>query len=179
MLLLNWILKPYKYHVVNKIFLKLQVVAGSLMALNHGGNDAQKTMGIIAGLLFSAGWLGPEFYVPFWVVISCHGAIALGTMFGGWRIVKTMGQKVAKLKPVDGFCAEFGASVTLFLSSALGIPVSTTQTITASIMGIGSLRRMSAVRWGVAGKIIWAWILTIPLSAAISAASYMIIELFK
>ncbi len=118
--------------------------------------------------------LGSEFYIPFWVVISCQAAIALGTMFGGWRIVKTMGQRIAKLKPVDGFCAESGAAVSLFLTTALGIPVSTTHTITGSIMGVGSLRRMSAVRWGVAGRIVWAWFLTIPCSAAVSALTYMV-----
>jgi PiT family inorganic phosphate transporter len=133
-------------------------------------------MGIIAGLLFSAGLLGDKFYIPFWVVISCHAAIALGTMFGGWRIVKTMGQKIAKLKPVDGFCAETGAAITLFVSTMMGIPVSTTHTITGSIMGVGSLRRMSAVKWGVAGRIVWAWILTIPAAAAISALTYILVR---
>lgn len=161
---------------VDHIFRKGQLVSAAFYSLGHGGNDAQKTMGIIASLLFSAGLLGSKFYVPFWVVISCQGAIALGTMFGGWRIVKTMGQKVAKLKPVDGFCAEAGASIMLFISTALGIPVSTTHTITGSIMGIGSLRRLSAVRWGVAGRIVWAWVLTIPCSALISALSYFLIR---
>jgi PiT family inorganic phosphate transporter len=132
-------------------------------------------MGIIASLLFSAGLLGEKFYVPFLVVVACYTAIALGTMFGGWRIVKTMGQKVAKLKPIDGFCAEAGAATMLFVSSAFGIPVSTTHTITGAIMGIGSIRRLSAVRWGVAGRIIWAWLLTIPCSAAISALAYSLL----
>jgi PiT family inorganic phosphate transporter len=166
---------PFK---VDHIFRKGQLVSAALYSLGHGGNDAQKTMGIIASLLFSAGLLGDKFYVPFWVVISCHTAIALGTMFGGWRIVKTMGQKVAKLKPVDGFCAEAGAATTLFIASGFGIPVSTTHTITGAIMGIGSMKRLSAVRWGIAGTIIWAWILTIPCSAAISALSYKLIRLF-
>lgn len=161
---------------VDHIFRKGQLVSAALYSLGHGGNDAQKTMGIIAGLLFSAGLLGDTFYVPFWVVISCQAAIAIGTMFGGWRIVKTMGQKIAKLKPVDGFCAETGAAVSLFISTMMGIPVSTTHTITGSIMGVGSLRRMSAVRWGVAGRIIWAWILTIPGAAAISALTYIIVS---
>ncbi|HTY45765.1 MAG TPA: inorganic phosphate transporter [Patescibacteria group bacterium] len=160
---------------VDHIFRKGQLISAAFYSLGHGGNDAQKTMGIIASLLFSAGLLGDKFYVPFWVVICCQGAIALGTMFGGWRIVKTMGQKVAKLKPVDGFCAEAGASVMLFISTAFGIPVSTTHTITGSIMGIGSLRRLNAVRWGVAGRIIWAWILTIPCSALMSASVYFLI----
>jgi len=159
---------------VDHIFRKGQLVSAALYSLGHGGNDAQKTMGIIASLLFSAGILGGTFHIPFWVVIICHSAIALGTMFGGWRIVKTMGQKVAKLKPVDGFCAETGAAITLFASSAFGIPVSTTHTITGAIMGIGSLKRMSAVKWGVAGTIIWAWVLTIPCSALMSALAYTI-----
>lgn len=157
---------------VDHIFRKGQLLSAAFYSLGHGGNDAQKTMGIIASLLFSAGLLGAQFHIPNWVVLSCYTAIALGTMFGGWRIVKTMGQKVAKLKPVDGFCAEFGAAITLFVSSAFGIPVSTTHTITGSIMGVGSLRRLTAVKWGVAGRIVWAWILTIPCSAAISAAAY-------
>jgi len=161
---------------VDHIFRKGQLLSAALYSLGHGGNDAQKTMGIIASLLFSAGLLGSKFYVPFWVVIACHSAIALGTMFGGWRIVKTMGQKVAKLKPVDGFCAESGAAIMLFISTLFGIPVSTTHTITGSIMGIGSLRRMSAVRWGVAGRIAWAWILTIPCAAGISALAYFLIK---
>ena len=146
--------------------------------MGHGGNDAQKTMGIIASLLFSAGLLGEKFYVPLWVVIVCHATIALGTMFGGWRIVKTMGQKVAKLKPIDGFCAEAGAATMLFLASAIGVPVSTTHTITGAIVGIGSMRRISAVRWGVAGRIVWAWVITIPASASISAASYWLASTF-
>jgi len=161
---------------VDHIFRKGQLVSAALYSLGHGGNDAQKTMGIIASLLFSAGLLGKTFHIPFWVVLICHAAIALGTMFGGWRIVKTMGQKVAKLKPVDGFCAESGAAATLFISSAWGIPVSTTHTITGAIMGVGSLRRLSAVKWGVAGRIVWAWILTIPCSAIISALSYTLIR---
>ena len=135
-------------------------------------------MGIIASLLFSSGLLGAKFYIPFWVVISCYSAIALGTMFGGWRIVKTMGQKVTKLRPMDGFCAEIGAAITLTVSSAFGIPVSTTHTITGAITGVGSLKRLSAVRWGVAGKIVWAWILTIPCSAAISALAYVLTRRF-
>jgi len=159
---------------VDHIFRKGQLVSAALYSLGHGGNDAQKTMGIIAGLLFSAGLLGDTFYVPFWVVISCQTAIALGTMFGGWRIVKTMGQKIAKLRPVDGFCAETGAALSLFISTMMGIPVSTTHTITGSIMGVGSLRRLSAVRWGVAGRIVWAWILTIPGAAVISAVTYLL-----
>ncbi len=168
----HWIFRGKAPSQVDHIFRKGQLFSAALYSLGHGGNDAQKTMGIIAGLLFSAGMLGDAFYIPLWVVLACHGAIALGTMSGGWRIVKTMGQKVAKLKPVDGFCAESGAAVSLFIASSLGIPVSTTHTITGSIMGVGSLRRLTAVRWGVAGQILWAWILTIPCAAFISAATY-------
>lgn len=163
---------------VDHIFRKGQLVSAAFYSLGHGGNDAQKTMGIIAGLLFSAGLLGDKFYIPLWVVLSCHAAIALGTMSGGWKIVKTMGQRVAKLRPVDGFCAELGAAITLFLSTFLGVPVSTTHTITGSIMGVGSLKRLSAVHWGVAGQIIWAWVLTIPCSALISALAYFATKLF-
>jgi PiT family inorganic phosphate transporter len=161
---------------VDHIFRKGQLVSAAFYSIGHGGNDAQKTMGIIAGLLFSVGLLGPKFYVPFWVVLACQASIALGTMFGGWRIVKTMGQKITKLKPIDGFCAETGAAITLFLSTMFGIPVSTTHTITGAIMGIGSLHRLSAVRWGVAGRIVWAWILTIPCAALISALAYIIVS---
>lgn len=164
---------PFK---VDHIFRKGQLVSAAFYSMGHGGNDAQKTMGIIASLLFSAGWIGKEFHIPFWVVLACHAAIALGTIFGGWRIVKTMGQKVTKLKPVDGFCAESGAAITLFVSSHFGIPVSTTHTITGAIVGVGSLKRLSAVRWGVAGTIVWAWILTIPCAAAISALAYYLVR---
>jgi len=164
---------------VDHLFRKGQLLSAAFYSMGHGGNDAQKTMGIIASLLFSAGLIGNTFYIPNWVVFTCYAAISLGTMFGGWRIVKTMGQKVAKLKPVDGFCAETGAAVTLFASTAMGIPVSTTHTITASIMGVGSIQRRSAVHWGVAGAILWAWVLTIPCSAAISAISYFLAISFR
>ncbi len=170
----HWIFRRFAPSKVDHIFRKGQLVSAAFYSMGHGGNDAQKTMGIIASLLFSAGLLGKEFHVPGWVVIACYAAISLGTVFGGWRIVKTMGQKVAKLRPVDGFCAELGAAVTLFSSSAMGIPVSTTHTITGAIMGVGSLRRLSAVRWGVAGRIIWAWIITIPCAATISALAYVL-----
>jgi inorganic phosphate transporter, PiT family len=168
-----WICRNKTPSQVDHFFRKGQLLSAALYSLGHGGNDAQKTMGIITGLLVSAGVLD-SFHVPFWVVISCNGAIAIGTMFGGWRIVKTMGQRVAKLRPFDGFCAESAAAASLFIASGLGIPVSTTHTISGSIMGVGSLRRLTAVRWGVAGKIIWAWILTIPCAAAISALTYAI-----
>jgi PiT family inorganic phosphate transporter len=159
---------------VDHLFRKGQLLSAALYSIGHGANDAQKTMGIIASLLFSAGLLHGEFYVPLYVVLLCQAAIALGTMFGGWRIVKTMGQKVAKLRPVDGFAAESSAAVTLAISSGFGIPVSTTHTITGAIMGVGSLRRLSAVRWGVARDIVWAWVLTVPAAAVISAAAYLL-----
>ncbi|MCX5777551.1 MAG: inorganic phosphate transporter [Candidatus Firestonebacteria bacterium] len=177
-LLVYWGFRKSMPSKVDNVFRKGQLVSAAFYSMGHGGNDAQKTMGIIASLLFSAKILQGDFYIPLWVIISCNGAIALGTMFGGWRIVKTMGQKISKLKPVDGFCAETGAAVTLFVSSAFGIPVSTTHTITGAIVGVGSLKRMSAVRWGVAGNIVWAWVLTIPCSALISIIAYYIAKQF-
>jgi PiT family inorganic phosphate transporter len=171
-----WLFRKSSPLKVDHFFRKGQLLSAAAYSMGHGGNDAQKTMGIIASLLFSAGLLGGKFHVPFWVVIACHSAIALGTIFGGWRIVKTMGQKVTKLKPVDGFCAESGSAVTLFITSQFGIPVSTTHTITGGIMGIGSLKRLSAVRWGIAGNIVWAWILTIPCSALLSALAYILVH---
>ena len=157
---------------VDHLFRKGQLFSAAAYSLGHGGNDAQKTMGIIAGLLFSAGYLGTEFHVPLWIVLSCHATIALGTMSGGWRIVKTMGNKLSKLRPVDGFCAEFGASMVLFGASAIGVPISTTHTITGAIVGVGTLKGIRAVKWGIAGQIVWAWILTIPAAALISAGCY-------
>lgn len=156
-------------HRVDFWFRKLQFISSAFISLGHGGNDAQKTMGIIAVLLFSTGTLGSHFYVPLWVIISCNFVIALGTLFGGWRIVKTMGMKITKLKPVSGFCAEAAAASTLFIATAFGIPVSTTHTITGSIVGVGSLHGHSAVRWGVARNIVWAWLLTIPAAGIVSA----------
>jgi len=175
-MIIYWLFRRSSPLKVDHIFRKGQLLSAAFYSMGHGGNDAQKTMGIIASLLFSAGLLGGKFGVPFWVVVACYTSIALGTMLGGWRIVKTMGQKVTKLKPVDGFCAESGAAVTLFVASQFGIPVSTTHTITGSIMGIGSLKRLSAVRWGVARTIVWAWILTIPCSALISALAYILVR---
>ncbi|MCX5794216.1 MAG: inorganic phosphate transporter [Elusimicrobia bacterium] len=172
-----WMFRRATPYRVDYLFRKGQLFSAALYSLGHGGNDAQKTMGIIAALLFSAGVLGPTFHVPTWVVLSCHGAMGLGTLFGGWRIVKTMGQKVAKLRPVDGFCAESGGAMTLYLASALGVPVSTTHTITGAIMGVGSLKRLSAVRWGVGGEIMAAWLLTIPASALIASLSYWLMTL--
>lgn len=168
-----WTFRHFAPRKVDSIFRKGQLLSAALFSLGHGGNDAQKTMGIITTLLFSAGVLTGEFHVPTYVVLACQGAIALGTLFGGWRIVKTMGQKVTKLKPVDGFCAETGAAASLYISTFLGVPVSTTQTITGAIMGVGSLRRLSAVKWGVAGRIVWAWILTIPCAATVSGLVYL------
>ena len=169
-----WLCRRSTPSRVDYLFRKGQLFSAALYSLGHGGNDAQKTMGIIGVLLFSAGKLGPEFHIPLWVVLSCHAAMGLGTLFGGWRIVKTMGQSIAKLRPVDGFCAETGGAMTLYLASAIGVPVSTTHTITGAIMGVGSLRRMTAVRWGVGGRIVWAWLLTIPFSALVSAAVYFV-----
>jgi len=173
-----WACRNTTPHKVDHLFRKGQLLSAALYSMGHGANDAQKTMGIITSLLFSAGLLTGEFKVPLYVVLLCQGAIALGTMFGGWRIVKTMGQKVAKLKPVDGFAAESSAAVTLAISSGFGIPVSTTHTITGAIMGVGSIRRLSAVHWGVARNIIWAWILTIPAAAGISALAYLLVGRF-
>jgi PiT family inorganic phosphate transporter len=162
---------------VDKIFRRGQLISAAAYSLGHGTNDAQKTMGIIAVLLFTTGHLGPEFYVPFWVVLAAHAALGLGTMAGGWRIVKTMGMRITKLRPVGGFCAEAAGAMTLIGTAVAGIPVSTTQTISGSIMGVGSLQRLSAVRWGVAGRILWAWILTIPASALIAAATWLLLRL--
>jgi inorganic phosphate transporter, PiT family len=162
----------------DRVFRNLQFVSASLYSLGHGGNDAQKTMGIIAVLLFSQGHLGSEFYVPFWVVISCQAAMGLGTLLGGWRIVHTMGSKITRLTPMQGFCAETGGAITLFGATWLGIPVSTTHTITGSIIGVGAARRTSAVRWGVARGIVVAWVVTIPASAFIAALFYKIAAFF-
>lgn len=153
---------------------KMQLLSAALYSLGHGGNDAQKTMGIISVLLFANGYLGQNFSVPLWVVLSCHGAMGLGTLFGGWRIVKTMGMRITKLKPVGGFSAETSGAATLFLATGLGIPVSTTHTITGSIMGVGTFNRIGSVRWAVAERIVMAWILTIPASSLIAAATYLI-----
>jgi PiT family inorganic phosphate transporter len=157
---------------IDRLFRRFQLLSAAGYSLGHGTNDAQKTMGIIAVLLFTGGYLGETFYVPFWVVLICHAAIALGTMFGGWRIVRTMGMRLTALQPIGGFCAETAGAIALLGSANFGIPVSTTHTITGAIVGVGSMRRLSAVRWGVARNVIWAWILTIPCTAAISALIY-------
>jgi PiT family inorganic phosphate transporter len=160
---------------VDKVFRRGQLVSAAAYSLGHGTNDAQKTMGIIAVLLFSTGHLGKEFYVPFWVVMAAHAALGLGTLSGGWRIVKTMGMRITKLRPVGGFCAETAGAMMLIGTAVGGIPVSTTHTITGSIMGVGAMQRFSAVRWGVAGRIVWAWVLTIPASAAVAALTWWLL----
>ena len=171
-LAVSWIFVRSTPFAVDRTFRIMQFVSASLYSLGHGGNDAQKTMGIIAVLLYSQGMLGSEFYVPLWVVISCQFVLALGTLFGGWRIVHTMGSKITRLNPMQGFCAETGGAITLFAATWLGIPVSTTHTITGAIIGVGAARRVSAVRWGLAGNIVIAWIVTIPMTAAIAALCY-------
>jgi PiT family inorganic phosphate transporter len=172
---LMWIFNKKPSSRINRMFRRLQLVSAALYSLGHGTNDAQKTMGIITGLLVASGYLA-TFHVPFWVIILSHIAIASGTLFGGWRIVKTMGQKVTKLKPSDGFSAETAGGITLLVTAFAGISVSTTHTITGAIMGVGATKRLSAVRWGVAGRIVFAWVLTIPLSAAVSAITYWILS---
>jgi inorganic phosphate transporter, PiT family len=172
-----WMFRGFSPRRVDSLFRRLQLLSAALYSLGHGTNDAQKTMGIIAGALFTGGYL-PAFTIPFWVIISAHAAIALGTMSGGWRIVNTMGTKITKLQPFGGFAAETSGAITLFAASSLGVPVSTTQTITGAIIGVGAIKRLSAVRWGVAQQIVWAWILTIPASAAIAALTYRLLALF-
>ena len=172
MVAVSWICRRTTPARVDRWFRRLQLLSAAAYSLGHGGNDAQKTMGIIVMLLIAAGLTGPQDPIPMWVVISCYVAISLGTMFGGWRIVRTMGQKITKLKPVGGFCAETGGALTLFLATGLGIPVSTTHTIAGSIVGVGSAQSASAVRWGVAGNIVLAWILTIPCAAAMAALAW-------
>ena len=169
MILVSWIFRRSTPRRVDSWSRKLQLISASAYALGHGGNDAQKTIGIIWMLLISAGMVHSGEHVPYWVVVACYTAIGLGTIFGGWRIIKLMGQKITKLRPVGGFCAQTGGAATLFFATALGIPVSTTHTITGAIVGVGATKRLSAVRWGLAGTIVWAWVLTIPCSALISA----------
>lgn len=172
MLLVSWLFVRSTPQRVDKWFRRMQLISASMYSLGHGGNDAQKTMGIIWMLLIAAGVSTASDPLPWWVIISCYVAIGLGTLFGGWRIVKTMGQRITKLKPVGGFCAETGGAITLFIATAMGIPVSTTHTITGAIVGVGSSRKMSAVRWGLAGNIVWAWIFTIPASAFMAAIAW-------
>ena len=176
MVAIYWICRRMTPGRVDRWFRRLQLISAALFSLNHGANDAQKTMGIIAGVLFTAGYI-TTFHVPFWVVLAAHTAIGLGTLAGGWRIIHTMGSRITKLQPVNGFAAETGAAGAIFTATLLGIPVSTTHAITGSIVGVGATRRLSAVRWGVAARIVWAWVLTIPAAAATGAATYTLLRL--
>ena len=176
MILTTWIVRRRSPTQVDKWFRRLQLVSSGIFSYSHGTNDAQKTMGIIAVILYGTIWADRTFGVPFWVILICHAAIGLGTAFGGWRIVRTMGHSLTKLQPIGGFCAETGGGVTILFVSRLGIPVSTTHTITGAIMGVGSLQRFSAVRWGVAGRIVWAWVFTIPASALIAAGTWWLLR---
>ena len=173
-----WGFRRFTPLAADSAFRRLQFISASLYSLGHGGNDAQKTMGIIAVLLYSQGMLGGEFHVPFWVVVSCQAAMGIGTLLGGWRIVHTMGSKITRLTPQQGFCAETGGAITLFGATWLGIPVSTTHTITGAIVGVGAARRMSAVRWNVASSIVVAWVITLPAAGIIAAAFYALAGLF-
>ncbi|TRC92216.1 inorganic phosphate transporter [Mesorhizobium sp. WSM4303] len=176
-LAVSWLVVRQTPFAVDGSFRIMQFFSASLYSLGHGGNDAQKTMGIIAVLLYSQGILGANFYVPLWVVLTCQSALALGTLLGGWRIVHTMGSKITRLNPMQGFCAETGGAITLFAATWLGVPVSTTHTITGAIIGVGAARRVSAVRWGIAGNIVIAWIVTLPATGAISALTYFVTRL--
>lgn len=175
MVAVSWIFRSWHPYRLDKLFRRLQLVSAGLYSLGHGGNDAQKTMGIITGILVASGRL-ERFEVPLWVVLLSHAAIALGTMFGGWRIVRMMGSKITKLQPFGGFCAETSGAITIVGATLGGIPVSTTHTITGAIIGVGATKRLSAVKWGLAGRIVWAWVLTIPLSAAVAAAAYAVLS---
>ncbi len=177
-LIVSWLFAKANPNFADRVFRGLQFVSASAYSLGHGGNDAQKTMGIIAILLYSRGMLGGEFHVPFWVVITCQAAIALGTLFGGWKIVHTMGSRITRLSPQQGFCAETGGAITLFAATSMGIPVSTTHTITGAIVGVGAAKRVSAVRWSVARSIVTAWFITMPAAAAIGALFYALGGLF-
>jgi len=172
-----WIFRRFSPARVDKWFRRMQLASAALFSLSHGTNDAQKTMGIIAGVLFTAKMI-PTFSIPMWVILSAHAAIALGTLFGGWRIIHTMGSKITKLQPVGGFAAETGAAIAIFTATHFGIPVSTTHAITGSIVGVGATRRLSAVRWGIASQIVWAWVLTIPAAAGIGACAFWAARLF-
>jgi len=174
MFIVSWLFVRTTPYTVDRNFRMMQFVSASLISLGHGGNDAQKTMGIIAVLIYSQGYMEGAFHVPFWVVITCQAAIGLGTLAGGWRIVKTMGSRITRLTPVQGFCAETGGAITLFTATHLGIPVSTTHTITSAIMGVGAAKKISAVRWNVANNIVVAWIITIPCAALIAAFAYAV-----
>ena len=171
-LIVSWAFVRSTPSAVDNTFRTLQLVSAALYSLGHGGNDAQKTMGIIAVLLYSQGFLGAAFYVPFWVILTCQAAMGLGTLFGGWRIVHTMGSKITRIHPVQGFCAEAGGAITLFLATYLGIPVSTTHTITGAIIGVGAARKVAAVRWNVASNVVFAWIVTLPATALFGSVFY-------
>ncbi len=175
-LIVSWTNRRATPYAVDRRFRVLQLLSASMYSLGHGGNDAQKTMGIIAVLLYSQGLLGTQFHVPFWVVLSCQAAMGLGTLFGGWRIVHTMGSRITQLKPIQGFCAETGGAITLFIATGLGVPVSTTHTITGAIVGVGAARRATAVRWSVAQRIVVAWVITMPAAGAVGAATYWLIH---
>ncbi len=177
MVIVLWTFRRSTPFTVDRLFRRLQLVSAACYSLGHGGNDAQKTMGVITVLLYSAGIFKGDFHIPWWIIITCHAAIGLGTLFGGWRIVHTMGSKITKLKPVSGFCAETAGAVTLFLNSYLGLPVSTTHVITGAIMGVGSTRRLSAVRWGVTQQIFLAWVMTIPAAGVVAALCFHLIML--
>ncbi|MDI6025089.1 inorganic phosphate transporter [Corticibacterium sp. UT-5YL-CI-8] len=177
-LIVSWTFVKYTPFAVDRVFRVMQFISASAYSLGHGGNDAQKTMGIIAVLLYSQGYLGDTFYVPLWVVLSCQFMLAFGTLLGGWRIVHTMGSRITRLNPMQGFCAETGGAITLFAATWLGIPVSTTHTITGAIVGVGAARRASAVRWGLAGNIVIAWFVTLPVAGVISAVSYWVVTIF-
>ena len=179
MLAVLWLFRRSTPARVDGLFRRLQLVSAAAYSLGHGGNDAQKTMGIITALLYATGHLTGDFHVPFWVVVISNAAIALGTLVGGWRIVKTMGMRITKLRPVGGFCAETAGALTLFGVTAAGIPVSTTHTITGAIVGVGATRRLSAVKWGVAGRIVWAWVLTIPMTALIAGLVFLGLRLVR
>ena len=174
MIAVAWIFRGFTPRRMDKWFRRMQLVSASFYSLGHGGNDAQKTIGIIWMLLIAAGMSTTDAPIPVWVVVACYVAIGMGTLFGGWRIVKTMGQKITKLRPLGGFCAETGGAITLFMATGLGIPVSTTHTITGAIVGVGAVQKFNAVRWGVAGNIVWAWVLTIPASAFIAAVAWWV-----
>lgn len=176
-LIVSWSFRRARPAFADAAFRRLQFVSAAMFSLGHGGNDAQKTMGVIAVLLFSHGLSGPEFHVPFWVVISCQAALGLGTLMGGWRIVHTMGSKITRLSPQQGFCAETGGAITIFLATHMGVPISTTHTITGAIVGVGAARRASAVRWGVASRIVWAWVITLPAAGAMGAGFYWLARL--
>ena len=171
-----WLYQGMPPSRVDRWFRRLQLLSAAFFSLNHGANDAQKTMGIIAGVLFAAGYI-QKFDIPFWVVLAAHTAIGLGTLAGGWRIIHTMGSKITKLQPVGGFAAETGAALSILIATQIGVPVSTTHAITGSIVGVGATRRLSAVRWGIAGQIVWAWLLTIPAAFLIAAAAFTILRI--